>query len=190
MVWGKAGSTTLTTTGDDITSSVSNSNTYTTMSYHINSGNIGTQIRFNGDTGSNYSKRTSEEGGSDTTATSQSGIFSVSAGSHPMFQIEYICNISSEEKLVIGFNGWGAGTGAPARTEIAGKWANTSDVISSMTHNNTGNGDYNTDSNLSVLGSELTPAATQDVTVTDGSIFNETDTNKEYILYNNTWTEV
>ena len=65
MAWGKAGSTTLTTTGDDITSSVSNSNTYTTMSYHINSGNIGTQIRFNGDTGSNYSKRTSEEGGSD-----------------------------------------------------------------------------------------------------------------------------
>ena len=44
--------------------------------------------------------------------------------------------------------------------------------------------------NISVLGSDMTPAAAQDATVTDGAIFYETDTDKEYVLYNNTWTEV
>ena len=45
---------------------------------------------------------------------------------------------------------------------------------------------YTSDSNLSVIGSD---GATS-TKLQDGAIYYETDTNKEYVLYNNTWTEV
>ena len=51
-------------------------------------------------------------------------------------------------------------------------------------------GTIDTDSNLSILGSNVTTASAQDATVTDGSIFYSTDENKEFVLYNNTWSEV
>ena len=102
-------------------------------------------------------------------------------------------NISAEEKLLISHSNevetTGVGT-APRRREYVGKWINTSDVISRYDVVNSGSGDFASDSNSTVIGSNVTTAAAQDVTVTDGAIFYETDTNKEYILYNNTWTEI
>ena len=41
-----------------------------------------------------------------------------------------------------------------------------------------------------MLGSDVTPASAEAIKIQDGSIFYETDTNKEYVLNNNTWTEL
>ena len=41
--------------------------------------------------------------------------------------------------------------------------------------------------NLAVLGSDITPSG---VKVQDGAIYYETDTNKEFLLYNDVWTEL
>lgn len=41
-----------------------------------------------------------------------------------------------------------------------------------------------------MLGSDVTPATAEVIKVQDGAIFYETDTNKEYILYNSAWTEL
>ncbi len=41
-------------------------------------------------------------------------------------------------------------------------------------------------SNLTVLGSD----GTEELNVQDGAIYYDTTLNKEYVLYNNTWTEV
>jgi len=47
-------------------------------------------------------------------------------------------------------------------------------------------GSWDTDSNLSAIGSD----GTEELNVQDGAIYYDTDLNKEYVLYNNTWTEV
>jgi hypothetical protein len=93
--------------------------------------------RFNSDTGSNYSWRWSNNGGSDTTNTSQTYTSPlhdpwVSGG----FVVANIANLSNKEKLIISHSvdssTLGAGT-APRRKEDVGKWANTSNAISSYT---------------------------------------------------------
>jgi len=58
------------------------------------------------------------------------------------------------------------------------------------------NGGSNADGNMSVddfkfyNGVTSVPSTTHNENLVDGTIFYETDTNKEYVLYNNTWTEV
>ncbi len=85
------------------------------------------------DTGSNYARRASENGGADGTATSDSKINQIVAGgSTPIFANMFIINNASNEKLSICHsidqNTAGAGT-APNREEDVGKWANTSNQI-------------------------------------------------------------
>ena len=111
---------------------------YLWIQYYVkSSGLCRDTIRFNNDTGSNYSKRKSDEGGSDSTTTSNAEIrsqgnrYNISCGSF------FVVNNSSNEKLVtghfVGQNSSGAGAGnAPSRTEAVGKWANTSSQISSV----------------------------------------------------------
>ena len=94
------------------------------------------KMTFNSDTGSNYSRRHSSNGGSDSTDTSQSsGLFTPNYLSTPQFMNHFIINNASNEKLSIGHtvraNTAGAGT-APSRTEVVNKWANTSDQITQI----------------------------------------------------------
>jgi len=73
------------------------------------------------------------------------------------------------------------------REEAVGKWANTSDAITSIKHTQSSSGgDYLSGSNVSVLGSD----GVESLNVQDGAVYYETDTNKEYVLYDNTWTEL
>jgi hypothetical protein len=73
-----------------------------------------------------------------------------------VFGFAYICDIDGEETLgiVFGMNAGGSGAGtAPKRREAVGKWATTTqfteiDLINSST------GDFNTDTNLSALGTD------------------------------------
>jgi len=111
---------------------------------------------FNGDTGSNYAERRSLDGGSDTTAVSQPEIVLGSNNiTSPAFTVGYVSNLASKEKLVTGNinlqNTAGAGT-APQRSEYAGKWANTSNAISTVTFKNYGTRQFDSGSEVVVLG--------------------------------------
>lgn len=93
-------------------------------------------MRFNSDSGNNYAFRSSTNGGADATATNQPHIATVSNTNGQFYHYELICNqpLSTQEKLCYGARhtaGVTAGQ-APARVEISGKWANTSNLISTV----------------------------------------------------------
>ena len=77
MAWGKAGSTTLASTGDALTTPTLSSNDTLQYSYHgLPTGGELTEYMTMGsggtkDTGSNYANRLSSNGGSDSTFTSR-----------------------------------------------------------------------------------------------------------------------
>ena len=181
MAWGKAGSTTLTGAGNTLTTTgMTASKTNQFLAHEIASGSIRPELNFNTDTGSNYARRTSNNGGTDFTIASDNDIKLTDTGSIDDFQVGYFINIETEEKLLIVLNvlngASGAGT-APSRYETVGKWANTSAQISSLEIQEPESGSLATDSNLTVLGSELTPVT---VNLPDSTLFVEKDTGNRY----------
>jgi hypothetical protein len=103
---------------------------------HYTTNADGQRIEMNSDTGSNYSWRYSNNGGSDSTSTSQTNILGGYGGSGlEEFNMGYIANKSNKEKLTQtwtnSYGGSGAGN-APNRREIVGKWANTSNAIDEL----------------------------------------------------------
>ena len=193
MAWGKAGSTTLTTTGDTITVSDTTASDFNQTLSHViqTSGNIRMATRVgNGsiDTGSNYANGSSENGGAKSNATSQTYHKNSGSVASDMFTINYAVNIATEEKLFISHNivrsTAGSGT-APQRMNSVGKWANTSNQFDSIETVNDQAGDYASGSNLTVLGSDVTPIAAVPAVGANlqaGSRFEETDTRKMYNL--------
>ena len=191
MVWGKAGSDTLTGTGDlmtitDLPANLSNF----FISHTLASGQTEPLITFNNDTGSNYAYRYSSDGGSDSTQTSGSNVFTHTASNTTDNSwLMYCINISAEEKLFLiwsmGANTAGAGN-APTRREYAGKWVNTSAQITEIDATNGGTGDFLTDSNITALCSDLTPASAISFpeNVELGSRAEITDTRKIYYRMN------
>jgi len=157
--WVELGRTTLGSAGDTIDiSSLPDKRYYMILADFIADGRLDPRLTFNADTGSNYSQRTSFNGGSDSTAVNLTSISGASrqAGGTNMFGFYYISNVSSKEKLLKHWwanthAGAGAGT-APERTEWTAKWANTSNAIDQVTSTNADTGDFNTDSEIVVLG--------------------------------------
>jgi len=157
--WVELGRTTLESAGDLITvSGLSDKRYYMILENHTNvTSTLNGGWQFNSDTGSNYAQRSSDNGGGDGTLTSITRIpADWGAATEHVFQVNYISNLSSNEKLFQGHmnvaTATGAGT-APSRRENTGKWANTSNAISSIRMNNvSGSGDYNTGSEVVVLG--------------------------------------
>jgi len=195
MAWIKAGSTTLASAGDTLTVSGMTANKFNTvLAHHLETGtSINSDYRVGNstvDTGTNYSRRVSTDGGTDSTSTSRDIITSVYANiNDSAFVVGYFVNIATEEKLFIFFGMGNDATGsstAPERRELVAKWANTSDQVDICQTLNDQAGSYDTDSNHSVLGSD----GTESLNVQDGAIYHDTDTNKEYVLNNNTWTEL
>jgi hypothetical protein len=195
MAWRKAGSTTLGSASGNLEVGSLSSNKFMNIMHHQNrsgsSGSPAGSIRMgNGsvDGNSNYALRKSENGGSDATIVS-SAWNDFAGGSLQFLGIAYMINIASEEKLGIYHSvevgATGAGT-APNRRETIQKWANTSDEVDTYRMLNLASGSYDTGSNVTVLGSD----GTTSMTIQDGAIYYDTDLNKEYVLYNNTWTEV
>jgi len=93
-------------------------------------------IQFNGDTGTNYAFRYSNDGGADGTSASVNQIQNkINTANTPFFVNMFVINNSANEKLtygsIVGQNTAGAGT-APKRDEVVGKWANTSAQITSL----------------------------------------------------------
>jgi hypothetical protein len=157
--WVELGRTTLGSSGDNITVSSLDDKRYYMILHHSTTtgGNSTPAIRLNSDTGSNYSTRNSSNGGADSTVTSDThaGTAVTSTGSNNLFALSYISNLSSKEKLIqtwgTNFNSSGA-SNVPPRRERVSKWANTSDVINTITHYNPDTGDFATGSELVVLG--------------------------------------
>jgi hypothetical protein len=125
--------------------------------------NVRSSTRLNADTGSNYANRDSENGGADSTATSQTYMKNSGSNTFPMFNVQYLSNLLAQEKLSItsnvGQSSAGAGT-APTRMESVGKWANTSSVITSIEQYNDQAGSFDTGSEVVVLGYDPTDTHT------------------------------
>ena len=197
MAWAKNGTpNTLSGTSDTITISDLTSTKFNQLiSHQLASGNISADYRLgNGsiDSGSNYSSRVSDDGGTDGTATSDNRmrVHPNGAGAD-IFNTGYIVNIATEEKLAMSFSIDNSGTGAgnaPSRREGVSKWVNTSNQFDQAQVYNSQTGNYTVDSNLSAL----TGDETETVTLQDGTIFEETDTNKAYIWSSSseTWTQL
>ncbi len=158
--WKELARTTLGSSGDtiDITS-LPDKRYYMVLTDIIASGTVGIRHRLGNssiDTGSNYAIRSSYNGGSDGSWASSDYMYGSSGStSVGMFNIEYIANKSDKEKLQQNWNvvnsATGAGT-APNRSENVGKWANTSNVIDTLRQYNALGGDFNTGSEVVVLG--------------------------------------
>ena len=160
MAWAKNGTpATLGSAGDTITISDLTANTFNVfLGNTLASGTKRPDVQFNSDTGSNYASRYSQNGGSDGTGTSLTATYLQTYNTAvPDFTIQYVINISAEEKLIIGNAVQAATTGAgtaPNRMETASKWANTSAQITTVTFTNPESGDFDTSSNLSALGTD------------------------------------
>ncbi len=160
----------------------------------ISDGQVTANYRFNADSGSNYARRNSTNGGSDGTGTSQNVILAgYGTSGETTFITSNVTNEASKEKLVITeviASTSGAGT-APNRREIVGKWANTSNAITSVTLFNNDTGSFLEGTEVIVWGSDGASDTTQP-TIVNGFILEETDTGKHYIwnATTSTWTEI
>ena len=198
MAWNKAGSTSLGSANANITLTSLSNNKFSNVMINTLGASTNSNVMLqlgNGstNTGTNYAYRQCANGGSEEAGSGQQSQSSIiiggGSGTHPKFVVGYICNISGEEKLCIfnSINRRATGAAnAPERTENVGKWSIINNPVIDTITVNSSSGTFNSDSNLSVLGSD----GVASMKVQDGAIFYETDTNKSYVLNNNTWSEV
>ncbi len=157
--WVELGRTTLGGAADTITvSSLSNKRYYMILNSTIATGGVLNHLgRFNNDSGTNYARRGSSNGGADGTATSATNMIFGNGGAGVVnnFGVQYVSNLSSNEKLVYGGyceQSTAGASNAPNRGEEIAKWANTSSAINRVDLINSDTGDYNTGSEVVVLG--------------------------------------
>jgi len=160
--WVELGRTTLGSTADAINVTSLADKRYLMILTHIfDSGQTNLRYNFNSDTGSNYAKRQSINGGSSSTGSSESNIGIVQDNADDdRFQVGYVSNLAAQEKLMINHavergNNSGANN-APARVDTVGKWANTSNAISAVNISNDATGDYESGAECVVLGYDPT----------------------------------
>ena len=114
------------------------------------------KLTCNNDTGTNYSRRWSNNGAADSTSVSESDA-QLNSGNAFQFYNIFMINNSANEKLGIShsvdISTAGAGT-APIRSERCFKWANTAAQITEIDIDNTAAGSYDTGSILKVWGSD------------------------------------
>jgi len=140
--------------GSSWTSGTFTAKKYLWVQFYTEGGAGSSYFRFNGDSANNYANRYSINGGSDSTIASQPESY-LGAIDGLSFHNLFIINNASNEKLFthqrVSRSTAGAGT-APTRNEGAGKWANTSNQITSITVTTAGGGNL-TAGNMKVWGS-------------------------------------
>ena len=132
------------------------------QAYVEGTGSVAYNIRFNGASGSVYSMRYNVNGGAASgNITDGDSIFAMlstggsSSVGDPIFTNFFIVNNASTEKLVIGKSVGGTAGSANAlnRMDIAGKWADTSDLIDQIDIvNDVGSADFTKSSFIKVWG--------------------------------------
>jgi len=192
MAWAKLGAETLTSTADSLTTGTFTTNKFIHSLFHrITSGNTWGMTRFNSNSNNVYALRENSNGGADGTNVSDSVIWSNGAAADPeTFVVQFILNISGKEKLVIQHtidNQATGATNAPDRREVVAKFVPSPDAdITEQNLVNTTTGDFATGTNLSALGSDLTPAS--GTSIETGSIYIDTDTNQRYFWNGSSWS--
>ena len=110
------------------------------------------------DTGSNYAgsfSNNSNSGGADTPLTSDTDISISDTNYTNAFEVGYIANQASEEKLGMFWNvlqSTALASNAPNRTESVGKWSHTTSVLDRINWFNRQTGDFASGSELVILG--------------------------------------
>ena len=157
--WVELGRTTLGSEGDDIdVSSLPDKRYYMILGDIIDgTGDHGSSIVLNNDTGTVYSSRRSVNGGADSTNTnlSSSGAYITDTRQYHNFNVTYLSNLSSKEKLSMNQNIHQTAAGAgnvPLREEAVVKYANTSNAVNRFAYHNWHSGNYGTGSECVVLG--------------------------------------
>ena len=194
MAWGKAGSTTLGSNSAEINVTMTSSNFNQFMVNAIANGTVDAQMRLGYNSNDNtqkYSLRQSANGGADGSGSVGQTSIDVGIGGYDddLFHVGYFANLSGEQKYFSGKLCHSQGTGQREimREIVGAKWDNTNQanrIQYRESHSGTDT-HITSDSNLSVIGSDLDIFVVQ-----DGAIFYETDTNKSYVLYNGSWTEL
>jgi hypothetical protein len=194
MAWIKNGTPdTLTGTGNVLQITDLTANKFNVFLQHspYDSSYVNPQITFNNNTNNVYVGRYAYNGTEGTYSTPRANqILDGSGTADDKFMVNYTASISGEEKLSIihYMNSGTAGAGnAPNRTQNVWKFVPSPDAdITRIDTTNGSAGTYDTGSNLSAIGSD----GTASLNVQDGAIYYDTTLNKEYVLYNNTWTEL
>lgn len=156
--WEELGKTTLTSVADSITVNGLPARKYLWIEgYHIPSGSVNGQMRFNSDVGASYSRRASDNGGAEDIPPGAENelSFDISFPTQPVYFSIFIINTAAGEKMGIihtcEVNTAGAAT-APDRREYVFKWANTIAQITRVDVINPSAGDFASGSFIKVLG--------------------------------------
>lgn len=165
--WKELGRTTLGSAGDTITVSSLANKRYLMALFDLRAitANAEGRFRLNSDSATNYTVRKSYNGAPDSTVTSSANpdYTEQFATGTDAFNVGYFENYETKEKLSINHsvqgNTAGAGT-APNRMESYIKWDNTSSVINAIQALNVQAGDFNTGSEVVVLGWDPTDVHT------------------------------
>tara|TARA_R110000803_G_scaffold203017_1_gene268402 strand:+ start:1113 stop:2357 length:1245 start_codon:yes stop_codon:yes gene_type:complete len=193
MAWGKQLSESPDTVTDDFkVTRTTNTDFNVILAHSIRSGgsNFTADWELNEDSGTDkHANRYSINGATDSTGTTGAYVTTSSSMPDDIFQVGYIFNNGTDEMLIIGWgtyqgtyntSGIGAGT-APNRIEFVGKFV-TAGNLTDFALNQNSSGDIATTTNVSWLGSDMTPSAAipfaENVQV--GSRAEITDTRKIY----------
>jgi hypothetical protein len=136
--WKELARTTLGSTSSTIdVSSIPDKRYYQVLLDFPRSGTSQCGMRINNDSGSNYSRRYTYNGASDSTGTSETSFdFTGNGSSTNNFSVMHIANLAGKEKLIMNHNNEGGSAGAGNigdRREQVSKWANTSNALDQLT---------------------------------------------------------
>ncbi len=116
------------------------------------------QMFFNSDnSNANYAARYSKNGGTESIAANQNFMQWVINNIHATFINGFVINNTANEKLLIGHDverGLNTASNAPARLEVAGKWANTSAQVTNITFQLDNVATFGAGSKIRVWGSD------------------------------------
>jgi hypothetical protein len=191
MAWGKVSSVNGSGGSSVTTGTISTANTFQEFLIYTTAFVDG-NLKFN-DSGSatEYARRYAPNGGTSVTNNINLQGVEFLYQLAPAFIHGFIANVGTDDKLFVfetcETNNT-TGNQTLNRMQIADKWAKTN-LIEKMDITKTGT-TFSSDENFTVLGSNTTPASAVSLTVQDGAIFYETDTNKSYVLNSGTWTEL
>ena len=155
--WQELGRTTLSVSGDTISVNPISAKLHLKIivSCYATGGNMNVLLRFNNDSGNNYSLRRELDGAADATLTSNPEIqLQTSTSTIPQYSVVHVTNPATNEKPVIAQTiAYSTGASvAPSRGQIVGKWANTASQITRIDVINSSTGDFAAGSTVVVLG--------------------------------------
>jgi hypothetical protein len=156
--WTLLGTGSLGANATDLTVTLSSAKKWLRIELRI-AGYTGTAIallRFNGDTGTNYSFARSDGIAAVTTGTSQNGVpVAQTAIAGTRYSTVTVRNVATQSKVLIleGSSGSESATSAPTINHVRGVWANTTDQITSVTLNG-GGVNLKTGTEISIWGSD------------------------------------